>query len=251
MSVDLQPGPGPAATITFAAPPVNVLTLELLAELESRFREAASSHPVVLLRSTGPNFSAGVDVAAHASDRAAAMLTRFHSLIRTVLSLPAIPVAAVQGKALGGALELLLAHDLVIASTDASLGQPEIEVGCFPPVATALLPERIGPQRAADMVYSGRLLQASEAADLGLVTHLSSPAGFDDAVAEVVEALCDRSHAVLRLARRALAAVRLQEWEQRIAACERIYLEELTRTDDIDEGVRAFAEKRAPQWRHR
>lgn len=251
MSVRIDDSRTGLREIVFQREPANVLSLPLIDALAEAVRSTPEDRAVLLLRSEGKHFSAGVDVAIHAPDRAPAMLENFHGLVAELLDSPAIPVAAVQGVALGGACELLLACDLVVACERAELGLPEIGVGCFPPVAAAWLPDRLGPQLASDMVYSGRRLSAQRAELAGLVSRVASEGTLHAEVERLLAELLGRSRAVLRVARRAMAAPRREAHLARLADCERIYREELLRTHDVGEGVRAFEQKRAPSWRHR
>jgi len=230
---------GRFARITLARPPLNILDLDHLAELERRVKDVGRSDAAILLLDAAPGsraFSAGNAVEDHTRERAPAMLERFHSAIRALLALDAIVVADVRGPALGGGCELCLACDLVYATEGAVFGQPEIDVGCFPPVAAALLPRRIGWTRAVAMIATGRRLAAGAAMDAGLVTDVG-----DDAAAIGVRQLTARSPDVLRVLKRALRAGTMGE-------AERLYRADLLGLADCAEGVRAFLEKRAPHW---
>jgi cyclohexa-1,5-dienecarbonyl-CoA hydratase len=163
------------------------------------------------------------------------MLALFHRAVRGLVEGDAISVADVRGDALGGGCELVLACDLAYAAPEARFGQPEVDVGCFPPVAAALLPRRAGWKRAVELMALGRPVSAAEAVGLGLVNAVG-PAG------PVVEALLRKSPEVLRATKAALRAGDL-------AGAEEVYLRRLLLLPDCEEGVRAFLEKRPPRWR--
>lgn len=229
---------GRLARIILAKPPLNILGIEDLALLGDRLEEAAGAAVVVLQADEGCRaFSAGNAVQDHVPERAPAMLERFHRVIRRLLDGDAITVADVRGPALGGGCELVAACDLAYAAPGVEFGQPEIELGCFPPVAASLLPSRVGWTRAVEMIATGRRIGAEEAERIGLITRVGSP----DAV---IERLLSQSAPVLALAKRAMRPASLGE-------AERIYREELLALDDCAEGVEAFLEKRPPEWRHR
>jgi len=225
---------GRLARVLLDRPPLNVLDLSHLRELETRLEEARGATVILLQGGGGRAFCAGNDVKDHAPDRAPAMLEAFHRAVRALLASDAVTVAWANGDALGGGCELVAACDLAYGAPGARFGQPEIDVGCFPPVAASLLPARIGWKRACEMVLSGRRIDAEEAVRWGLLN------GIGDAE-ETVRLLLAKSPAVLRIAKRALRAGTLEE-------AERLYREELLPLDDCAEAVRAFLEKRPPRW---
>jgi cyclohexa-1,5-dienecarbonyl-CoA hydratase len=181
-------------------------------------------------------------------ERVEAMLHAFHGLFRRLDALPQASVAAVDGTCLGGGFELAASCDVVLATPRSVFGQPEIDVGCFPPLASVLLP-RLSLRAAAELILTGAPLAAAEAARVGLVSRV-----VDDLEAEtrrVVRLLAAKSAAVLGLARRALRAGASGTPQDALAEVERLYREELLPTEDAEEGVRAFLEKRPPRWKDR
>jgi len=228
---------GRLARITLARPPLNILDLAHLEELAARLEEAAGAAVLVVSGGDARAFSAGNDVADHLPERAPAMLKAFHRAVRALLATDAVTVADVTGDAFGGGCELVAACDLAWAVPAARFGQPEIDVGCFPPAAASLLPRRIGPARAAELILLGRRIDAGTALAWGLLNGIS-----DEGAGAAVDALLTKSAAVLRLAKRALR-------DGTLAGAERIYEEELLGLADCSEGVRAFLEKRPPRWR--
>ena len=240
---------GATRYLSLARAPLNVLDLPMIGGLHDALADAAARRDLkcVVIRSDLDGvFSAGVDVAAHAPERAPAMLEAFHAVCRRIHSLPQASVAAVDGACLGGGCELALCCDVVLASERARFGQPEIDVGCFPPVATVLLPRLVG-RLSYEIVLGGEPISAVEAARIGLVNRVVA-----DVEAET-KACADRfgtkSAAVLALARRALREADHGRFEDALRASERLYRDELLRTQDAAEGVRAFLEKRQPAWR--
>jgi len=251
---------GRALRVVLDRPPLNILDIAMLEELDEALRDAARDETaaVVVLTGTGRAFCAGVDVADHMGDRMGRMLGVFHSVIERLLSFDAPVVAAVNGAALGGGCELLLACDLVLARDNVKLGQPEIRLGVFPPAAAALLPLRIGMPRALDLILTGRTLTAAEAHALGLVSRVLPGDDFESGVGSFVHDLASLSAPVLRLAKRATILRNFEGGEfdaggadplRRLAAAERLYAGELMRLDDAHEGLNAFLEKREPVWK--
>jgi len=240
-----------ALWLTLSRPPVNVLDLATLRQIETLIRPSTRRRDLkaLVLRSAIPGtFSAGVDVRDHARERVPEMLETFHGLLRLLLELPQVTVAAVDGRCLGGACELVASCDIVVASEGSTFGQPEIDLGCFPPFACALLPRLIG-RAAHALILGGAPVSAQEAERIGLITSV-----VPDPVAEAgawAERLAAKSGAALALARRALRAGSEGPLWDAVGRAERIYREELAATHDMEEGVRAFLEKRRPVWKDR
>ena len=229
-------------------PPLNVLDLGTLGTLHASLlalRERDDLRAFVLRSAIDGTFSAGADVADHARDRAPQMLAAMNAVVRALRSLPLPTIAAVDGRCLGGGCELALACDLVVASPRATFGQPEIDLGCFPPVAAALLPRLVG-RHASELVLLGRPVGAEDALRRGLVNRVA-----DDAEAEardLADALAAKSRTALAATVRALRAGLDGTLDEALARNERLYLDAVLPTADADEGVRAFLEKRAPVW---
>jgi cyclohexa-1,5-dienecarbonyl-CoA hydratase len=243
---------GGVATITLARPPVNVLNIPMMAELNEAMESCAARTDLaaIALRANGKAFSAGVDVADHTPDKVADMIRLFHGIFRTMASTDALTVACVNGAALGGGCELACFCDVVLASEKAKFGQPEVQVGVFPPVAAAILPTQIGVRKAVEMVALGGTIRADEALRIGLVSHVYSVDGFDESVDEYLAAIDALSHPVVRMAKRATVTPNRGEILAHLDEAERIYLNELMDIGDAHEGIAAFLEKRAPQWAH-
>lgn len=230
----------------------NILDIGAIRELRQAVAEARGERRLraVLLDHTGQHFSFGASVEDHLPDRVPVMLPEFHRLVRDVLALDLPLLAAVRGQCLGGGLELALLADRIAAAPGARFGQPEIKLAVFAPVASLLLPRRIGTQAATDLLLSGRSVEASEAAEIGLVAEIAhDPYAAARRWAE--EYLVPHSAAALHFATR---AARLH-WSARFLAdlelVERLYLDELMQTEDAVEGLRAFLERRSPQWQDR
>lgn len=242
--------PGRVARVVLDRPPLNVLTTVMLGELAAAVREAGSDPAtrVLLLTGEGRAFCAGVDVADHTADRVAGMIDAFSGAIRALLDVELPVIGAVNGAALGGGLELALACDIVLARSGAKLGQPEIQLGVFPPAAAALLPRRVGMQRALDMILTGCAVRAEEAVAMGLVTRAVPADDFDVEVEDYVERMASASRPVLRLAKRATRSALDRPVTDALQAADRLYLDELMALHDPHEGLAAFMEKRAPVW---
>jgi enoyl-CoA hydratase/carnithine racemase len=162
-----------------------------------------------------------------------------------------VSIAAVHGHALGGGAELAMMCDLIIASEDTQIGQPEISLGCYPPIAVAYLPGAVGFHKASEMVLLGEPVSAAEAQRLGLITKVVPRANLIEAVDVYVEKLLTKSSAVLALTKRALREGAGTHFEKALDRAQELYLRDLVRTDDMVEGMNAFLEKRPPSWKNR
>jgi cyclohexa-1,5-dienecarbonyl-CoA hydratase len=240
-----------ARWITLDRPPVNVLDIATIEALSGMLAPLAHRRDLkaIVFRSAIPRtFSAGVDVRDHTRERVVSMLEAFHGLLRLLDSIPQATVAAVDGTCLGGGCELAVLCDVVLATPRSLFGHPEIDVGCFPPLAAVVLP-RVAPRAAAELILTGAPIGAAEAARVGLVSRV-----VEDLEAEtrrVVRLLAGKSAAVLALARRAVRDGGRGSFSDALSSVERIYLDELMATEDVEEGVTAFLEKRPPRWKDR
>jgi cyclohexa-1,5-dienecarbonyl-CoA hydratase len=214
-----------------------------LAEIESR--EDVS---VVVFSGEGKAFSAGVDVAAHTPDKIEEMLTKFHAVIRAVIASNRVTLAAVQGHCLGGGAELAMVCDIVYTVESAQWGFPEIKLGCYPPVACTALAALVGQKRAAELILTGRTIGGKEAAEIGLANRSVSQEKLAVVVEECIGHLRKLSPSSLALAKKAFYAWDSMHFDKGLVRAERIYFEELMKTSDAHEGIRAFIEKRTPKW---
>ena len=242
---------GPVARLMINRPPLNILDLDTIRELNSSLAAASKDEGVRLVQIRGAGekaFSVGVEVRDHLPDRAPDMLREFHSLIRAVLYAPCPMLAVVQGHCLGGGMELAMACDFIVASEDARFGQPEVKVGAFPPVAAVLLSRLIPEKKALELILTGEPMTAEQAQLFGLVNRVVSPAELEDEVAGFSGLLLAQSAPVAMLARKAARLAAQATFESALRESERIYLESLLSTADASEGLRAFIEKRSPAW---
>jgi len=235
--------------VVLNTPKANIIDMEKterLCELFTRARDEAGLKAVVL-EGEGAHFSFGASVEEHLPDRCAAMLRGFHQLFSRILDSGVVTLAAVRGQCLGGGLELASFCNRLFASPDARLGQPEILLGLFAPVASVALAERVGRSRAEDLCLSGRSLTAEEGLAIGLVDEIADDPA-QAALDYAGEHLLPRSASSLRLAHRAVRAGYAERFRQELARVERLYLEELMSTADAGEGLAAFLGKRTPHW---
>jgi cyclohexa-1,5-dienecarbonyl-CoA hydratase len=241
------------ARLALNKPPLNVLDIAMMREINHALEglQGDGSVKVLIFEAVEGSkaFSAGVDVSEHTADTVAEMIEVFHRIFRLLDALDVPTVAVVGGAALGGGCELALFCDMVIASEKASFGQPEIQVGVFPPVAAVALPGIIGPKKTMELVLTGDRVRAAEAERLGLVNRVAPPDELQAAADELVGKLTKLSAAALRLTKRAVRVGSVGRFADGLAAVEELYLGPLMDTEDAHEGLAAFMEKRAPVWR--
>jgi cyclohexa-1,5-dienecarbonyl-CoA hydratase len=248
LSTDVLSG-GRVLRITLDAGRGNVLSIAVLTEL----REAVAKHAgnvklrALLIDHSGEHFSYGASVEEHRAERVGELLLRFRLLAGDLLRTGLPLVASVRGLCLGGGLELVSLCDRVVCAPTAELGQPEIELGVFAPIASLLLPDLVGRRNATELLTSGRRVCADKALEIGLVSDVA-----DDptraALAWIGDHLEPKSGVALRHATRAARSSWALEFLTALELLEADYLEELMKTRDANEGVAAFLEKRAPRW---
>jgi cyclohexa-1,5-dienecarbonyl-CoA hydratase len=238
------------ARIVLRHPPLNVIDVAMMEELAGALGEigARSDISVVLLSGEGKAFSAGVDVAAHTPDNVEAMLLKFHAVIRALVASKKVTVAVVHGHCLGGGAEVAMVCDVVYTTASAEWGFPEIKLGCYPPVACTALAALVGQKRAAELILTGRTISGIEAAEMGLANRAVTNEELTVAVDRLVEELVRLSPAALAITKKAVYAWDATHFDKGLARAEKIYLDELMKTADAQEGIRAFMEKRAPKW---
>ena len=239
------------AAFTICHPPGNIVTTDMTDELRTGLDSIASNPhlKLITIEGEGPDFSFGASIPEHAPDRIERMLGGMHQLIETLLEAPAVTVAIVRGRCLGGGFELALACDLIFAADTAQLGLPEVRLGVFPPAGAALLPARVGVARATRTILTGESRTAAEWQRMGLVELVAAPEYLETAVERwFLEHLVPKSAAAIRHAAAAVRLGLLEHVRATLPKLERLYLEELMRTSDAVEGMTAFMERRPPKW---
>lgn len=238
--------------ITLDDPPLNILDIAMLEELREALSRVTNDRHVLIIDAIGDKaFSAGASVQDHLGDRVVTMLATFHDCFRTLARLDLVTVALVRGAALGGGCELAMACDFVLASDQAAFGQPEINLGVFPPVAAYQLSRQVAPRKGLELLLTGEPIDAVNARELGMVNAVFPAAEFEALANQWMQRLYRQSASSLRFARKAFRIAQAKDFDERLADVERLYLEELVKTSDATEGLEAFLEKRKPVWENR
>lgn len=247
ISLEIVP---PAAHVCLTNSPLNVIDIPMMEQLAGALAEIDGRPEIstILIKGEGKAFSAGVDVVSHVPGKVEDMLQKFHAVIRALVASKKITIAAVRGHCLGGGAELAMVCDIVYTTESAQWGFPEIKLGCYPPVACAALAALVGQKRAAELILTGRSITGAEAAEIGLATRAVADDQLENAVAQSIESLERLSPAALAITKKASYAWDSMHFDKGLARAEKIYLEELMKTADAQEGIRAFMERREPNW---
>src|SRR5205809_6068596 len=213
------------AWITLNRPPLNIIDISMMQELDAVLERALPQCDFVIFQGAGPKaFSGGADIAVHTPERVGKMLSAFHAVFRRLFDADCLKIAAVHGYCLGGGMELATFCDFVLAAESAQFGQPEIKLGCFPPVSIVTLPQLIGMRAVARLILTGEQIGATEACRLGLVTRVVPDVQFPAAVDSLLEELCRLSPSVLRLTRKTLHRLHFADFAKQLKEAERVYL---------------------------
>jgi cyclohexa-1,5-dienecarbonyl-CoA hydratase len=241
------------ARMTLDRPEHNLLNEAMLRELADGISFAGERDDVklIVLNSAHKVFCGGIDIGEYTSQRVFQMLDAFHAAFSAMLEAAKPVVCVVNGPAIGGGAELAAFGDMVIATPKARFAQPEISIGVFPPLASTILPFLVGPKIALELVLTGEAVTAERALELGLVNRLVPEAKIEQTVNELVARITEHSGPVLTMAKRAILGGMGMSLRDGMKHSMNIFLNELYRLEDSQEGLRALIEKRKPNWKNR
>lgn len=241
------------ARVTLARPKHNVMNIDMMRELNTQLEGFVKDRDLkcVVVAGEGPSWCAGVEVADHKPEMVEEMIATFNHIFELTEQVEVPIIAAVQGACLGGGMELAIACDIIIATSKAMFGQPEIKLGFFPPYAAMRLPQLVGPAKAVEICTTGKRYRAAEAQSLGLVAHLVEDGMLDEAVQKMTAEITACSPLIIRLNKRAVKAHMGMPFSQAINGVGDLFLNVLMKTEDTLEGIASFEEKRAPVWKNR
>ncbi|HZC65390.1 MAG TPA: enoyl-CoA hydratase/isomerase family protein [Candidatus Dormibacteraeota bacterium] len=241
------------ARITLNRPEHNLLNEVMLREISDGITSAGENDDVKLLvvDSACKVFSGGIDIGEYTSQRVFQMLDAFHGAFAAMLDVGKPVLCVVNGPAIGGGAELAAFGDLVIATPKARFAQPEITIGVFPPLASTILPFLVGPKTALELVLTGEAVTAERALDLGLINRLVPEDKLEHTVNELVGRITAHSGPVLTMAKKAILGGMGLSLRDGMKNSMNIFLNELYRLEDSQEGLRALVEKRKPNWKNK
>jgi len=244
---------GGVARMTLNRPDHNLLNEAMLREMADGITFAGERDDVklILLDSACKVFCGGIDIGEYTSQRVFQMLDAFHAAFSRMLDVGKPVVCVVNGPAIGGGAELAAFCDLVVATPKARFAQPEISIGIFPPLASTILPFLVGPKTALELVLTGEPVTAERALELGLVNRLVPEAQLQQAVNDLVARITAHSGPVLTMAKKAIMGGMGLSLRDGLKHSMSIFLNELYRLEDAQEGLRALVEKRKPNWKNR
>ena len=236
--------------ITLSKPSLNILDVDDLNCLSEILKELNNQEKLklIIIDSDQKVFSAGVNISDHSKDKITELLLAFHNVFYQLIDLKIPTLASVKSGCYGGGCELALFCDFVIASDKAVFSLPEIKIGCYPPVAVAVLPSLINNKKALEMILTGNKFSAEEALNFGLINYLFEENEFDKKLEEFVSSITRNSSSVIKTTLNAFKKINQKDIKEKLYLSEKIYLEELINLEDSQEGIRSFLEKRNPVW---
>ena len=240
------------ARISLARPKHNVMNIDMMNELNFLLEALGSDDELkcLVLLGEGKSWCAGVEVGDHRPEMAPGMIAVFGRIFELIDRLDVPTIAAVHGACLGGGMELAIACDIVVASSNARFGQPEIKLGFFPPYAAVRLPELVGTAKTIEICTTGRIYTALEAFGLGFVSNVADEENFSQKLDGLVEEICGSSPLIIRMNKRAVKMTRGCEFREAAKKAYDYFLNSLMKTEDTMEGIRSFDEKRKPVWKN-
>ncbi|HEX8881905.1 MAG TPA: enoyl-CoA hydratase/isomerase family protein [Candidatus Acidoferrum sp.] len=244
---------GGVARMTLNRPEHNLLNEAMLREMADGINYAGERDDIklIVLDSACKVFCGGIDVGEYTSQRVFQMLDAFHATFAGMLELGKPVICVVNGPAIGGGAELAVFGDLVIATPKARFAQPEISIGVFPPLASTILPFLVGPKIALELVLTGEPVSAERALELGMVNRLVLETQLEKTVGDLVNRINSHSGPVLTMAKKAILGGMGMSLRDGLKHSMNIFLNELYRLEDSQEGLRALVEKRKPNWKNR
>ncbi len=242
------------AFLTINRPPLNILNTSAMEEMNDALSSLAASKDVKVLVISGSGekaFSAGVDVVDHTEDKVEKMLQVFHDIFRNLSKLDQVTVAALKGMTLGGGCEIAIFCDLIFAADNLKIGQPEIKLSVFPPVSLLVMPRLVGLKKASELLLTGKIIEAQEAAQIGLINKVVPLASFDAELESFIQSFTELSSVGLKYSKKGINLGLETNFLEGLERLEKIYLEELMASEDAHEGLKAFMEKRKPLWKNK
>ncbi len=244
---------GGVARVIFNRPKHNMLNIEMMKEMNAEIEALLDDRDLkcLVFLAEGPSWCAGVDVGDHKPEMVDQMIATFNRLFELIDNLEVPVIAAVHGACLGGGMEVAIACDTIIAAKKAFFGQPEIKLGFFPPYAAIRLPRLVGPAKAMEICITGKRYSADEACRMGFVSHVADDDKFDEELDKLIGEIKTSSPLIIHINKRAIKQTIDRDFATALKRAGDIFLNTLMKTEDTQEGINSYFEKRKPEWKNR
>lgn len=241
------------AWLTLHREPMNILNIQMMKEIGQALESVLQMEDnlnAFVIQAEGKVFSAGVAVEDHVGELAEPMIHAFHKIFHLLAKISCPTIGVVEGAAIGGGCELATFCDITFVSENSKLGQPEINLGLFPPLSAAYFPWLMGYNKTMEMLLTGKNITAEEAQEIGLINKVVKPEEMKEELNNFLDNLKAKSRPALRLTKKAVRRSMATSISSTLSEVEQIYLWELMTTEDAKEGLDSFMEKREPEWVH-
>ena len=242
------------AHIILSKPKLNILDINALKKLTLLLDEIKENEEIKLIsiESDQKVFCAGVDITEHSEENFKEMLESFHNVFFKMLELDVPTVSMVKSACLGGGCELALFSDFVLATNTAYFQQPEINLGCYPPISLVYFPYITSHKKALEIILTGRKFSAEEAKEAGLINNVFKEEEFETESQKFIDSIVKNSASVIKTVLNGYKKLHFkEELKENIKKSENIYFEDLMSLHDTKEGISSFIEKRQPNWKNK
>jgi len=230
----------------------NVLDSIMMKELIEMLNSFKDNNDIKLItfEGAGKHFSFGASVEEHKKENVSSMLKTFHNIFYTIIDLSIPTMAKISGQCLGGGLELALICNFLFTDKTAMMGQPEIKLGVIPPPASVILPLKIGNAQAENLLMTGNSISGGKGKEIGLINEVfENKEEMEEEINKWInENIVPKSASSLRYSFKASRIVFNYLIKKMLPELEEMYVEKLMKTEDANEGINSFLEKRRPNW---
>ncbi len=244
---------GGRADIILKRPPRNVLDGQMLEEMVTALEPLRDDETLkaLVIRGSGGNFCGGIELLELTTENVGLFMPNYTRLFDIINGIRGVVIAGIKGEAFSAGCEIACFADVTIAGKSAKFCFPDIKIGLFPPIATAVLPRLVGRNRSFDWIFSSRLISAEEALSHNLISRLVPDDQLEAFVEEYAARILSLSGAAIICAKRALDSALYVPVMEGLKKTESTYMIDLMNSIDPHEGIKAAIEGRTPVWRNR